>query len=80
MKIFIIITILLDLVAILLVSIEDKYLDKKKKIIGILLILFLPIIGALITMYKLGTGSKYSSSNDSGFHGGYSGGSGGGGD
>ena len=75
MKIFIIITILLDLIAILLVSVSNK----EKKVIWILSILSLPIIAAIITMYKLGTGAKYASSNDGHHHGGYSSGSGGGG-
>jgi len=48
----------LDVVAILLVAIEDVYLDGLDRFKYYLFVLFVPIIGALYTMYKLGGGKS----------------------
>ena len=50
--------ILLDFVAIILLSVENVYLFGIEKLKYFLLILFVPIVGALIVMYKFGGKGK----------------------
>ena len=67
MKILMIATLILDLIALLLIVVEDITLFKSEKYFYALLTLFVPILGALIVMYKFGGKGKSPSNSDGGY-------------
>jgi len=64
MKIFIIATFLLDFIAILLIVLEDVLYEKFEKFLYTLFTFFVPILGALVVMYKFGGKGKASSNSN----------------